>query len=689
MASPNKALDFDGTNDYVAVSNPSSIPVGNESYTIEAWFYADQMGTRGIVGWGNYGSYNQVTALRLDNAGIHHYWWSNDISATTGDISGAWHHIAATWDGTNRKLYLDGVYKNGDQPGAHVAPNANNFRIGSTNQGTTYEGVSYFDGKIDEIRIWNVARTQSEIQANMNKTLKGSESGLVAYYKMNEGSGTSLADGSSNSNTATMINMSEDDWVQGNASFSDPLASSNSGKTFTLDPYDNLTGGTTYLTRVTTGVKDTAGNALSSQYETSSGFTTSSSSSSSSATAISLGSFHTCMLDNGSVKCWGRNNYGQLGIDNTTDMGDGAGEMALIPTVNLGTGRTATAISAGYGHTCAILDNASVKCWGRNNQAQLGIDNTTNMGDGSGEMAALPSIDLGTGRTATAIATGNYHTCALLDNASVKCWGNGGYGQLGLDNNTKMGDAAGEMAALPSIDLGTGRTATAIATGYYHSCALLDDGSVKCWGFNAKGQLGIDNTTNMGTSQGDMAQLTGINLGTGRTATAIGAAVNNTCALLDNASVKCWGDNYYGQLGINNETTMGDGSGEMAQLSGINLGTGRTATAISVGYYHSCALLDNASVKCWGKNGNGQLGLESTTYMGNGTGEMAQLTGINLGTDRTATAISAGMEHSCALLDNASVKCWGDNDYGQLGIDNTTTMGDGSGEMDLLLGIDL
>ena len=75
--------------------------------------------------------------------------------------------------------------------------------------------------------------------------------------------------------------------------------------------------------------------------------------------------------------------------------------------------------------------------------------------------------------------------------------------------------------------------------------------------------------------------------------------------------------------------------------------------------------------------------------MGNGTGEMAQLTGINLGTDRTATAISAGMEHSCALLDNASVKCWGDNDYGQLGIDNTTTMGDGSGEMDLLLGIDL
>ena len=148
MASPNKALDFDGTNDYVAVSNPSSIPVGIESYTIEAWFYADQMGTRGIVGWGNYGSYNQVTALRLHGSnGFRHYWWANDLDVTTGDISGAWHHIAATWDGTNRKLYLDGVFKKGDQPSGHAVPNASNFRIGSTNNG------EYFDGKIDEIRI--------------------------------------------------------------------------------------------------------------------------------------------------------------------------------------------------------------------------------------------------------------------------------------------------------------------------------------------------------------------------------------------------------------------------------------------------------------------------------------------------------------------------------------------------------
>ncbi len=113
----------------------------------------------------------------------------------------------------------------------------------------------------------------------------------------------------------------------------------------------------------------------------------------------------------------------------------------------------------------------------------------------------------------------------------------------------------------------------------------------------------------------------------------------------------------------------------------IDLGTGRTATAIASRFYHTCALLDNASVKCWGHNNYGQLGIGSTTNMGDNSGEMAQLTGINLGTGRTATAIDAGQEHTCALLDDASVKCWGYNNVGQLGIDNATTMGDAAGEM--------
>ncbi len=408
------------------------------------------------------------------------------------------------------------------------------------------------------------------------------------------------------------------------------------------------------------------------------------------ATAIAAGSYHNCaILDNASVKCWGHNNKGQLGVDTSTNMGDDSGEMALLPVVNLGTGRTATAIAVGDEHSCAILDNASVKCWGQNGRGQLGIDNNTRMGDNTGEMALLPVVNLGTGRTATAITSGGYHNCAILDNASVKCWGYNNKGQLGIDNNTNMGDDSGEMALLTVVNLGTGRTATAISAGEYHTCALLDNASVKCWGKNDFGQLGIDSTTNMGNGSGEMAQLTSIDLGTGRTATAIAAKNAHTCALLDNASVKCWGLNGQGQLGIDVTSYMGNGSGEMAQLTSIDLGTGRTATAISTGDHHTCALLDNASVKCWGYNLFGTLGIDNATTMGDGSGEMALLPVVNLGTGRTATAITSGGYHNCAILDNASVKCWGYNNKGQLGIDNTTNMGNDSGEMDLLLGIDL
>ncbi|HHZ98457.1 MAG TPA: hypothetical protein EYN68_02630, partial [Candidatus Marinimicrobia bacterium] len=405
---------------------------------------------------------------------------------------------------------------------------------------------------------------------------------------------------------------------------------------------------------------------MSSQYETSSGFSTSSSSSSSasSAPAIAVSRSHSCaLLDNSSVKCWGRNQYGQLGIDNTTTMGDNSGEMAVLPTVNLGTGRTATAIAVGGNHSCALLDNASVKCWGLNDSGQLGINffrtypNILRMGNISGDMAVLPTVNLGTGHTATAIASNvrTDHTCAILDNASVKCWGINDYGQLGIDNTTNMGDNTGEMDVLPSIDLGTGRTATAIAAGGYHSCAILDNASVKCWGRNNTGQLGIDNTTDMGDNTGEMAVLPTVNLGTGRTATAIATGWYHSCAILDNASVKCWGYNTYAMLGIGHNRNMGDNTGEMGDnLPSIDLGTGRTATAIAAGTNHSCALLDNGSVKCWGYNASGQLGIENTTIMGRNSSEMAQLTGINLGTGRTATAIAAGDLHTCAVLDNAS-----------------------------------
>jgi len=353
--------------------------------------------------------------------------------------------------------------------------------------------------------------------------------------------------------------------------------------------------------------------------------------------------------------------------------------------VDLGKDRVATAISAGESHTCALLDDKSVKCWGRNNYGQLGLGDTNYRGDASGEMGDdLLAVDLGTGRSATAIAVGNFHTCAILDEKSVKCWGNNYYGQLGLGDKNTRGDASGEMGDdLPAVDLGTGRSATAISAGRYHTCAILDDKSVKCWGNNYYGELGLGDTNYRGDASGEMGDdLPAVDLGTGRSATAISAGQYHTCAILDDKSVKCWGNNGYGQLGLGDKNTRGDASDEMGDdLPAVDLGTGRSATAIAVGNFHTCAILDDTSVKCWGDSGYGQLGLGDKNIRGDASGEMGDnLPAVDLG--HAATAISAGQYHTCAIiLHEKSVKCWGYNNYGQLGLGDKNIRGDASGEM--------
>ena len=132
------------------------------------------------------------------------------------------------------------------------------------------------------------------------------------------------------------------------------------------------------------------------------------------------------------------------------------------------------------------------------------------IGDGPGEMGNnLVAIELGTGRTATAIAAGKYHNCAILDNSSIKCWGANATGQLGLGDSNKRGDTDSngdsEMGDnLPSVDLGTGRTARGITAGDNQTCAVLDDASLKCWGSNTAGELGLGDTNNRGDVSGEM-----------------------------------------------------------------------------------------------------------------------------------------------------------------------------------------
>ena len=224
------------------------------------------------------------------------------------------------------------------------------------------------------------------------------------------------------------------------------------------------------------------------------------------AVAVAAGGYHTCaVLDNGTVKCWGRDNFGQLG-DGGANTSQGAPPAA---PVDLGAGRTAAAVTAGYGHTCALLDNGTVKCWGWDSSGQLGD------GGANASLGAPPvvPIDLGAGRTAVAVTAGYGHTCAVLDNGTVKCWGGDYLGQLG-DGGAIPGTDLGAPPAAP-VDLGAGRTAAAVTAGSAHTCAALDDFTLKCWGSDNGGQLG-DGGTIPGTDLG-APPVTPVDLGAGRT----------------------------------------------------------------------------------------------------------------------------------------------------------------------------
>ncbi len=150
----------------------------------------------------------------------------------------------------------------------------------------------------------------------------------------------------------------------------------------------------------------------------------------------------------------------------------------FLTPVNLGTGVTATDISAGDNFSCAITNTATVKCWGRqdNNVGQLGIAvNNTNIGDVGAEMGnSLATVDLGVGRTALEIQSGYRFTCVRMDNLAIKCWGVNNLGQLGLDDTTNRG-YTGTLLSASAVNLGAGRTAKKLAVGYRHVCAILDN----------------------------------------------------------------------------------------------------------------------------------------------------------------------------------------------------------------------
>ncbi len=240
----------------------------------------------------------------------------------------------------------------------------------------------------------------------------------------------------------------------------------------------------------------------------------------------------------------------------------------------------------------------------------------------------------------TAVAAGTNHTCALTASGWVKCWGNNDRGQLG--------DGTYNDRKTPWLVSGLSNV-VAIAAGRLHTCALTSTGGIKCWGDNGNGQLG-DGTDILTRN----LPVNVLNLTSG--VTAISAGGDHTCALTSAGAMKCWGNNYYGELGDGTTTDRPSPVTVSGMASGVD--------AISAGDYHTCAVTTTGRAKCWGNNRNGRLGDGTTTDRHS----PVTVSGMASGVD----AIFAGGEHTCARMSNNQIKCWGRNLRGQLG-DNTTT----------------
>jgi cysteine-rich repeat protein len=403
---------------------------------------------------------------------------------------------------------------------------------------------------------------------------------------------------------------------------------------------------------------------------------------------ISLGNETSCALGyNAGIKCWGYGAVGSLGNGKRDNVGDAPGElgMALAP-IDLEGDPNVFAVAVGMWHAC-MATLGGVRCWGYNADGELGLGDTDNRGDDPGEMgSALPFVDLGTNFFPTGIAAGYFSTCAVSTYATLKCWGANYQGQLGLGDTQYRGNLSGQMGnALPVVDLGTNVMVKDVTVGATHACALVNSGQIKCWGDNRRGELGLGDTVTRGDGPGEMGDaLPFVNLGTGEVAVKVVAGGNRTCAELERHAVKCWGDNSSGELGLEDLVARGTAPDQMGDaLPTVDVGTGREVVDLALGDGHVCVLLDDGTVKCWGVNNDGQLGVPPGGLdRGGRPGDMGDnLLPIDLGGD-TAELVATGAAHTCAKLHSQGVvKCWGSNGLGELGLGDTNARGDDPNEM--------
>jgi|GEM_PF-2255972 len=398
------------------------------------------------------------------------------------------------------------------------------------------------------------------------------------------------------------------------------------------------------------------------------------------------------------LKCWGAGESKVLVLNGSSsdNVGDAPDEInPNMASKNLGAnfepvevkGSSAIQNYGASGYVCVRSSLGAVKCWGDNQNGALGSEANTSTSDPS----AQEPIKLGTSRKATQLSLGAYFACALLDDQTVKCWGEGPSIGQGLSSGANIGDGMFEMGdSLASINLGSNVKIKKVVAGHSHACAISVEGLLKCWGQNLYGQCGADSVNQtVGDSMSEMGDaLQPINFGNGRTVKDVALGAAHTCALLDNGEVKCWG-------AINREVESSGALGyeeiaprtaaSIPSLPAVNLGSGVSVQSIFARAHLSCAILRINStgvngLKCWGNDAeSGALAnaaIVNGSYNGNRLGSYAGTMGdnlafINLGAGVSVHAVSLGANYACAILSDSRVKCWGLNEHGEIGVGNT------------------
>ena len=377
---------------------------------------------------------------------------------------------------------------------------------------------------------------------------------------------------------------------------------------------------------------------------------------------VAVGQHHACtILQNSSIYCWGLNDNGQLGdgtCTNPVSIGSPcSGHYSAPRKVYLPGGLGATSIDAGQTHTCAVADDGSLYCWGRGIHGEIGI------GPGASEYGQLSPIlvNISGGGLVTDVSLGVMTTCAILDDGSLYCWGYGPHGQIGDGNDLTRYTPT--LVSLPA-----GRSAMAVDVGSNTVCAILDDGSMYCWGWNSHGQVGnacspVNQCMPTNTpSNVSFPVPYNASFPVGWQVIAISTGEYVSCAVINGGSLYCWGSNTNGQLA--EEIGSGYGGNATSIPKAVSLPTGRVAIDVQVGGSGTvCAILDDGSLYCWGQNSEGTVGDGSTSDRTSPTRTMTP-------TSSSVSSASIGHTTACAVMDDGSLYCWGSGQYGALGLGN-------------------